>query len=171
MKDLKTLLKTPLGDDDIKKVLGQNTRIIKYGDLDNYTTIDEVLSINNMVVILVETQINSGHWICMLKYDNVVEVFDSYGLKIDDQLKYVNLKMRKELDQYDHELSFLLDRCPYKVIYNNVDLQQWSPYINTCGRHVCLRLKNKNKTLDQYLKWVKSFKIDPDILVCEKIPI
>lgn len=171
MKNLKILMATPLSDDDIRKSLGHNTRILKYGDLDNYNTIDDVLEIDNMCVLLVETKVNSGHWMCLLKYENTVEIFDSYGLYPDDSLKYVNLRMRKELDQYEKELSYLLDKCPYKVIYNKVELQQWSPYVNTCGRHIVLRLQNRNKTLDQYLKWVASFNIDPDILACEKVPI
>ena len=87
-----------MSDDDIEEQL-PNVQIIKYNQLDNYHSIDNLLSNQNMTVILVETQINSGHWMCVLKYNNIVEVFDSYGLPIDDGLKYVNLKMRNELDE------------------------------------------------------------------------
>ena len=169
MNKIKRLLHIAMSGDDIEKQL-PNVQIIKYNQLDNYHSIDNLLSNQNMTVILVETQINSGHWMCVLKYNNIVEVFDSYGLPIDDGLKYVNLKMRNELDELVPELSLMLDKCPYKVIYNKTDLQEWDPDIRTCGRHVCLRLKMKHLNLPQYIKWMtneaKKRKMSYDEVAC-----
>ena len=166
---IQRLLHIAMSDDDIRNQLG-DVRIVKYGDLDDYDSIDDVLSNHNMVVILVETMINNGHWICALKYGHTVEIFDSYGLPIDDGLRYINLRQRKRLDELVPELSLLLDKCPYRVIYNKKDLQKWDPDIKTCGRHVCLRLKMRNLNLPQYIKWIteqsKKLNLSSDEVVC-----
>ena len=171
MDKLKQRMKIPLTDGDIRRILGKDTKIIKYGDLDEYDSIDDLLGDANHVVILIETEINSGHWVALLRYpnSNFVEWFDSYNLYPDDELNYVNLKMRKTLDELKPELSYLLDECPYTVIYNNTDLQEWAPQVNTCGRHVCLRILNGHKTLPQYINYIKSFGMSPDLVVCKMI--
>ena len=148
-------LSIPMSDSDIRRQI-KGIKIIKYGDLDNYNSIDDALGPNNMLVILVETMINSGHWMCVLKYNNVVEVFDSYGLPIDAGLKYVSAPERKELDEVIPQLSNLLNKCNYQVVYNKTDLQDWDPNIKTCGRHVCLRLKNRNKNLKEDIQWIEN---------------
>jgi len=171
MDKLKRLIKKPLTDGDIKQFLGNNTKIIEYGELNNYKSIDDLLGDKNFVVILVETEVNSGHWVTLLRYPNskYIEWFDSYGLYPDDELKYVNLDERAELDESKPALSYLLDECPYTVVYNKTDLQQWKAGVNTCGRHVCLRLLNDQKTLPQYVEYIESFGMSPDLVVCKMI--
>lgn len=171
MKNLKEIQRTALTDIDIRRILGQNTKILKYGELDDYSSIDHLLGASDFVVILVETEVNSGHWVCLLRYPDrkIIEWFDSYGLYPDDELKYVNLQARQELDELTPELTYLLDACPYQVVYNKTDLQEWKKGINTCGRHVCLRLLNIHKPLPQYIAYVKSFDVLPDVLVCRMI--
>jgi len=162
-----------LSDADIKKKLGKNTRIVTYPELKNYKSIDQLLEIDNRCIILIETKINAGHWCCLLKYGDVVEFFDSYGLpKIDDELSYVSLPTRKVLGEQKHLLSALLDECDEKVIHNIRDLQSWKAGVNTCGRWCVDRLLNQNKTLPEYLKYIDSFKAkNNDKLVCELVKV
>jgi len=162
-----------LSDGDIRKVLGAKTRIITYPQLKNYNTIDQLLEVDNRCVILVETKVNSGHWVCVLKYGNTCEFWDSYGLpQIDSELHYVSLQERKSLGEMKPLLSALLDECPYQVVYNKTDLQSWKPNVNTCGRWVCLRLQHADMTLPQFLKYVKSFHApNTDELVCQLVKI
>jgi len=161
-----------LSDADIRKKLGKQTRVITYPDIKKYKTIDDLLGPQNRVVILVETNVNSGHWMCLLKYNNIVEHFDSYGLSVDDEMSYVSLPMRKHLGEMKPLLSALLDDCPYKVIHNIRDLQSWKAGVNTCGRHVVNRLLNQDKTLPEYLKYIDSFKTkNIDELICKLVKV
>ena len=58
----------------------RNKYKIEYKDLKNYTSIDELLpNDKDFAVLLYESQPNSGHWTALLKYDNDIELFDSYG--------------------------------------------------------------------------------------------
>ena len=53
-------------------------------------TIEKLLSKHGAYFVLlypVTSEIN-GHWACMTRYDKTIEFFDSYGIKIDDELKF-----------------------------------------------------------------------------------
>ena len=43
MSYLLKLVHKPLSDDDLRRVLGEDLKIIKYSDLDNYNDLDELL--------------------------------------------------------------------------------------------------------------------------------
>jgi hypothetical protein len=65
------LIKKPLSDTDIKRILGRATKLITYPDLAKYTDINQLLPApNDFVVILIvedETQdVISGHWTALL---------------------------------------------------------------------------------------------------------
>ena len=86
------LIKKPLSDNDIKRILGKSTKVITYPDLAKYTDINQLLpDPNDFVVILIiedETQdVISGHWTTVLKYDNLFEFFDPHGNAPDFDLK------------------------------------------------------------------------------------
>jgi hypothetical protein len=52
-----------LSDTDIRKVLGRRCRLIKYSELSKYSDLDLLLpSEKDYVVILVEDNIDHGHW-------------------------------------------------------------------------------------------------------------
>jgi hypothetical protein len=78
------LIKKPLSDNEIKRILGKATKLITYPELAKYTDLNQLLPApNDFVVILIvedETQdVISGHWTAVLKYDNLFEFFDPYG--------------------------------------------------------------------------------------------
>ena len=57
---------------------------------------------------------------------------------------------------YPH-LGFLLYSSPYKLTYNEHKFQQYGHDINTCGRHVALRLACRHMPLEQYYRMIKKY--------------
>ena len=173
MSYLLKLVHKPLSDDDLRRVLGDDLKILKYSDLDNYNDLDELLpNPVDYCIILYEERLNSGHWVCLCKYDGIIEYFDPYGFKPDRPLKWISMKKRRMLDQDTPDLTHLLGRERY--ISNSVKYQDPDDFVNTCGSHCChriYRLKNGGTTLEQYHDFMKSiqqrFDIGYDFIVDE----
>ncbi len=92
MNTIQTVNKA-LSDQDIRDILGSDCKIIEYSDLEQYRSLEDLLpQPRDYVVILYQKEENSGHWIGLLKYDNMYGFFDPYGLMPDKQLSWVNLK-------------------------------------------------------------------------------
>lgn len=178
---MKDILNYSLSDSDIKSVLGLDTKIIEYNDFSKYKSIYDLLpNEKDFVVVLVESKINSGHWCALLRYNNTIELWDSYGGNIANELNFISRKMNKFLHQSKAELHQLLKtvKPEDEIIYSTTKLQQESPNIATCGRYTCLRIKmcmHLDYTLEQFLKFfidkVNETGLSPDILVCKLIPI
>ena len=151
------IIHTPLSDADIHKILGKDQKLIIYSDLSNYSSLHELLpGDKDSVVILYEQKQLSGHWTCLLKYDDKYEFFDPYGIKSDSELKWVTLKQRSNLHEDTTFLSKLLNNEEY--IYNKVDFQQNDSSVETCGSHVSCRLhyfKEHDMNLEQYQDFMK----------------
>ena len=159
---LKELELTPMSDEDIRNVLGANAKIIKYSELSKYSNIDELLpKPKDYCIILFELKENSGHWTCLLKYDNKLEWFDPYGIKYDNELDWISNDVKKKLDQDIPLLSHLLKQSEYNVIYNKTKFQSMAKDISTCGDH-CVhriyRLIHNDLNLDEYTSYMKHIK-------------
>ena len=119
------------------------------------------------MVLLYETRQNFGHWVCVFKVDkNTIEHFDSYGLKPDEELKFVPENFRKVnyLD-YPH-LTALLYFSKYDVIYNECQLQKYLEDVNTCGRWVTARLAYRMIPQEEFAKFFLEYD-DPDQIVTD----
>jgi hypothetical protein len=89
------------------------------------------------------------------------EHFDSYGIKPDKELQWINMKKRRMLKQATPYLSHLLDDERY--IYNRVRYQELDSDVNTCGSHIVnriYRLKHYNMDLDAYNEFMRELKDD-----------
>ena len=176
------LLTIPLSNIDIMKSLGKSCRIIEYSELEEYSNIEDLLSKpKDYVIILIETvEQNIGHWICLLRYQNTIEFFNSYGKPIDSQKNtLISPEKNKEFGQTRNYLSNLLYNSNYKIVYNKKQLQSFDNLSETCGRWVINRIEchmDRNLSLQQYIKYleylkayckIKSF----DLLICELVPI
>lgn len=147
MIDLQQMIKTPLSDTDLQRFLGEEVEnnIIKYSDLADYNDLDELLSYDKSYkIILIEYEKNNGHWICMSRYDKIIEIFNSFGTKHDsDDLVHSN-QMNMYLGQSKVFLNVLLEnelqQDQHEIIYNKVKFQEKDDDVNTCGRHVVNRL-------------------------------
>ena len=157
MKNLKTILSYSFSNEDIKRYLGNDTKIFEYQELNNFNSIDEFLpNKKDFCIILIETKQNSGHWTALMKNNGLLEWFDSYGLGVDKELNFISNFMRRTLGQSEKQLTKLIDSSPYECVYNHVQLQTHKSFDNTCGRWVCSRILHfkKGLNLNQYIDYL-----------------
>jgi hypothetical protein len=105
------------------------------------------------LVILYETAPNFGHWTLLhdvprttnKKDGYVIEFFDSYGMKPDDELAFISPEYRRETAQSKKEIVRLLAGLPARVPISYNEYQFQAPLgadgqpVNTCGRWIVLR--------------------------------
>ena len=160
MKTIKEIEDKPLSDTDIQSYLGKSVKIIEYKDLKNYNSIDELLpNDKDYCVLLYESQPNSGHWTALLKYDNDIELFDSYGNTDANILRWTPFKVRQMLGEDDDYLTKLVNKSHYNFIHNRQKYQ--GNDAETCGRHVILRILaflQDNADLPQYNHMIEALK-------------
>lgn len=164
----KSIEEYPLGDDDIKKILGNNINIIAYPELENYNDVDEIFDNENRVIILfLTTDKNTGHWLCLHKdNDDNIHYFDPYGEGIDKDKKWLSKTKLEELNEDKISLLNLLKNTANNgVYYNSYDFQNDREGINTCGRHCCVRLLYKDLDLNDYYNMIKDSNLTPDEFV------
>lgn len=139
-----------LSDEDLHKICGDDVKIIKYPDIIQYNTIDELLQPYNKVIILYEFAPNYGHWVSLMKHkNNVIEHWDSYGLKVDDEMKFIK-KMTTKKKYITPHLTKLLYESPYEILFNEFKLQSENPKIATCGRWGAFRLVMMKYSLEEF---------------------
>ena len=130
-----------LSDKDIMRLIKGKANLLTYTELQKYNNIDQVLGPYSALVLLYETSKNFDHWVCVFKVnENTIEHFDSYGLKPDDELKFIPEYFREVNYEEIPHLTYLLYNSGYNVIYNEFKLQKKKKGINTCGRWVATRL-------------------------------
>jgi hypothetical protein len=153
-KYLQSAEKIDLTGQDIVNITGGNVSIIIYSDLQDIDNIDNLFEKSDCVAVLYETRKDFGHWTALIKHNtNTIEFFDPYGLQPDEELKYASYNVRKTPDgMLEPHLSFLIKSSNYNFIYNKIKLQRWLPEVNTCGRHIALRIKFKNMSLQEYTR-------------------
>jgi hypothetical protein len=164
-------------DLDLIHYLGKNfnKNIIKYSDIENYDNIDQLLPGKKAFkIILIEDSFNSGHWLCILKYNNTIEYWNSYGLKPSIELDGISSVVNRQLDQDVKHLNILLNKAmnKYEILYNKTKFQKFNDNVATCGRHTilrCVMFKNMNLDIYQYGAFMdelrKQFKLTYDQLV------
>lgn len=125
-----------LNKDDIEQIVGKPVNLIRYKDLDNYNSINEL-----QFPLLIHLQTNHndgilyGHWVCICKYGNNLSFFDSYGMFPDDGLDYINPNYNILIGQ-DGYLSKLLINFNGNIFYNKIPLQSFNNGSETCGNYV-----------------------------------
>ena len=153
-----------LGEDDIRKLLG-NVRIMTYPDLAK-ETVQSLFPSDGIVVILFLTESKvKGHWTSLSKKGNVLEYFDSYGIKPDGERAWLDKRERIALDEVRPLINELIKTHTGPVYYNEKKLQKGS--VATCGRHVVVRGWNLDLPISTYSKNLLA-RGDPDLIVCEE---
>jgi len=154
-KNIKKIKASPISDSLIKQYL-PNTRIVMYNELPEFDTIEELLPTKRChFVLMYQDSPNTGHWCCVLRQNNTVEMFDSYGNYPDNDLKWVDKEKRRELGIDGKYLSNLFNKTKLKVVFNTEPYQAKGNEIATCGRHVVFRLLNSDKPLKKYHTFIK----------------
>jgi len=132
-----------VSSEDLKNILGDDLKIITFSDLKNYNDIYELLPKKKDYCVIFYTDdikngVNIGHWTCLMRYKNYFEFFDSYGLTVNEELKFISPDKRKRYGEETDYLENLLK--PVKHNYNHHDFQAWNDEVSTCGRWVIIRI-------------------------------
>lgn len=174
-EEIKRRLRTPLSDDDVDKYFeGYKTEILKYSALENFNTIDELMPKPfDYKIILIETKQNQGHWVLLMKRNDTIEYFNSYGVNADIQKNSLNKMMNRMLGQKEDFVTRLIRNSKKKYVINNIPFQNKNPEIATCGRWCIIRILTAEKTgmdLTDFTRYILNncdkMKISPDMLVC-----
>ena len=153
LKEIHAKEKTPMGDDNIRKVLGSGTKILTYPQLANYKSLNQLLPKKDSYIVLLYLQEpTSGHWTCVSRHNDTVEFFCSYGSKVDEPLGWIPKETAEQLGVACGILTELFDNDKsFKKVYNHIDYQNdKDSSIATCGDYVCLRLLHKELDLNHF---------------------
>jgi len=146
------------------------SKVLAYPDLYRYTNIDDLFGPYNKIILLYPmTKLNQGHWVCLFRYNNTINFFDSYGIRLDNERKFVKSKYIKEESGQEYPyLTWLLHNSKYRIIENKYKLQR-IPYSQTCGKFCSLRLLNYKLTNEQFINKYFNNGILPDYTVTKLI--
>ena len=163
------LKRKALSDDEIFNALCGHTRIFLYQDIMSAKTIDDLFGPYDSVVILYEKEPKVGHWVCLIRNGDTIEFFDSYGMFPESEKDYIDHEFLRNTGQLQNKLAQLLHdawNLGYKVEYNDYGMQVMKDGVSTCGRHVISRIWHKDMDIDEYNKFINSFKnLNPDDVV------
>lgn len=71
---------------DLKNKIHHKLKIIQYKQLYNINNLLTLLPNKlSILIILINTSPNSGHWTCLVRQDMLLTYFDSYGKGIDQE--------------------------------------------------------------------------------------
>jgi hypothetical protein len=115
--------------------------LITYKELKKFKTMEQLLEKPNFdyKILLIETQRNQGHWVCLAKKDDTVYWFDSYGQDPHENINMVSSCVRRMLGQENDEIKRLYKSAReegFRVEENDFQFQADKPNINTCGRWI-----------------------------------
>ena len=155
-----------LSDADLRKILGDDIKILTYPDLENMNSADEMFDEKGRCILLFLIQSpTSGHWCCLLRKKKGIEFFDPYGEAPDEQQECIPEDRLAQLDMDKPFLTKLLRQSGQPVYYNTYPFQKDKSGVNTCGRHCAVRCLYAPYSLDKYLKVIKSSGMSPDDFV------
>jgi hypothetical protein len=156
----------PLSDSDIRKILGDDIRIITYPQLKTMRSIDDCFDSQGRCILLFLTDSpTSGHWCCMLNKKKGIEFFDPYGEAPEEQKDGIPRSQLEALDVSKPYLTSLLRASGRPVYYNTHPFQRESRCINTCGRHCVVRCLYAPYTIQKYASIIKKSGMPPDDFV------
>jgi len=155
-----------LSDSDIRKILGNDIKIITYPMLGEMSSIEEAFDAKGRCVMLVpNVSPTMGHWVAMINRPSSIEFFDPYGDRPEAQLDGVPQSRLEQMDEDQPYLTNLMRGSGLPIYYNTHPFQIESGNINTCGRHCVARLMFKGKTLKQYKSIIDKTGLNPDKFV------
>lgn len=167
-----------LSDAEIRKLI-PDSGVMLYSDmigLSNIMDIEKLLNSfkSKAICFLLRSKDNYGHWIALFLRNLTLHVFDPYG-SIPDGKEWKGMtkssKMKYKLGQDAPYLLEAILKTKLPLYFNDIDYQEESPDISTCGRHCVVRIINKDLSDGEYFnlikKMVKESGLVPDELVVE----
>jgi hypothetical protein len=142
-------------------------QIIKYSQLKDYTSLQELLPLEfDYKVILLETNRNTGHWVCILRLGGVIECFNSYGIGIDQEWRYIPDTIERLLGQSTRYLTNLIKKSEgFTVISNKYKFQSKSDDVATCARWCILRIETAKigYSLKEFVRMIEKQEAETDL--------
>jgi hypothetical protein len=171
-----------LSGGQVHQLAGHGTGVLRYPELEMYDSIEDIFHMYPNGIILLYIQSSTpkaitGHWTALNPiYDedddlNGVEFFCSYGTRPDFALDWIDDATAERLDvDTPHLAKLLLDFYDrdYNVYFNEVDFQDRSRDIATCGRWAGVRLHYGKIPLKKFQKLFLKYRkklIDLDKLI------
>ena len=146
--------KLNLSGKDILTITKGKCKVMLYEELEQYNTIEDAMGEHGAIALLYQEQKFFGHWACVLDQGNYIEIYDSYGVPVDDELKFSEFNMRKHEGTIQPHLTVLLNKSGRKVIHNSRKLQLLRQNVNTCGRYCALRILMRDLPMDKFNKFI-----------------
>ena len=158
------IIEEPMDDGDIRSYF-PNAKVLRYADLADYDSIQELLPASkSYAFLLYQHRPNDGHFTCLMRYGKTIEFFCSYGSKIDGPLTWTSLPERKALGEGKPWLSMFLKKAPqFKAIHNPVCFQSKKDGTATCGAYCVMRvnqLVNHDQDLHEFIGYMEELKKD-----------
>lgn len=164
-------------DSDIKRFLDDDVKIRKYSELADCKTLDDIVDGKSCAIILYMVKQNFGHWTALIKNpggeDKSFEVFDSYGIMPDDELKYIGEEFKDSPEGSKQDQMYLSNIINNELksgnvknmYYNKYRLQKYLKDINTCGRWCAVRCQLKRFRIDEFCLIFIEQTLEPDAYV------
>ena len=137
--------KIPLSGSDIERITEGKANIIKYSDLHQYNSIDEVFGSKEAIIILYLKKSNFGHWCCLFKApwkSETLYFYDSYAFQMDEEIQYSDEQLRLHGGKNVPHLTHLIRKSNYYLEQNDFQYQSKEHDINTCGRWAAVRARH-----------------------------
>lgn len=145
MKTLAELVKTPLSLSHVQRLL-PGAKVCLYSKLSKMKTLPKAL------VYLFLTSDGFGHFCCVLRKGQDVELFDSYGIAPEAEHKFVSKEM---LDHLGESRNLVFDICKTKgwsVSHSSAKLQ--GREAETCGRFCVERVRKQELSSEEFAQWL-----------------
>lgn len=155
----------PLSGRDIVRLVGNRAKVMRYSKLQEYNNIEDVFGGGDAVIVLYESKRNFGHWTLILNRPENYEHFDSYGLKPDQELKFVPKPFKQQYYNDIPHLTLLLYKSEKPTHYSQYKLQSEKQNVNTCGRWCVVRALLKRLSEDQFHELFTGKGVNPDAVV------
>lgn len=175
------VMNTPESKEQIQRWVPRGTPVI---DIPTFVSeyggdLNPLLSKTGKAVILYVTQRSpgkeSGHWTGLMDHGSRgIEAFDSYGLAPDAEYRFIPAAARAAANEVHKHIMPALQGSGRPYVWNHTRLQAWDPKIQTCGRHVAVRMAHDELPIRSYVKWLKSAAksagTTPDAVVARILP-
>jgi pimeloyl-ACP methyl ester carboxylesterase len=167
---LRALEDTPLSDADLRKLLGDDLRVLTYPELASASRVEAVLDdLGRCAILFLTTGPREGHWVgLMAQPNNTLEYIDSYGMRPDAAFGWLPARQERKLGQTRRELTRLLDDAKARginVIYSGEALQSDRPRLASCGRFLAARMLLGHLSLSEWLKMIHESTVEPSAFV------
>lgn len=158
-----------LSGEDLMNNFDGSCMVIEYPELLDYQSFEEMFQTADVIFLLILTDDNYGHWVCLINNPNKIDFFDSHGFFPDDELEAVPDRIKAKYNQDFPHLITMLMQSPKRIDYSEYEFQRHGAGVNTCGRWCLVRASHGEKSCDEFATWVSLccayHDLDPDEFV------